>query len=140
MKLTRLEWVLGVAMSIAVVEGGLPAAFAADAQSIREDGGEGPHGRRPEGEEGDVAREEREARPRQGRVVSDGEGDMGKGAEFDAHFAKMMLVDHKKDIPEVTAARDNTKDESLKELLTVILPTLKKHQAEAEKIVDMTKK
>jgi putative membrane protein len=66
--------------------------------------------------------------------------EMGKGADFDAQFARMMLDDHKKDISELTDARDNTKDEALKEYLTAILPTLKKHQAEAEKIVDMKKK
>jgi predicted outer membrane protein len=36
----------------------------------------------------------------------------------------------------VTEARDNTADPGLRRLLTDLLPTLKKHEAAAEKIVD----
>jgi putative membrane protein len=62
--------------------------------------------------------------------------DMPMGAEFDAAFAKSMVEDHKKDIDEVTKARDNTTDEKLKKLLTDMLPTLQKHEDKAQKIVD----
>lgn len=66
--------------------------------------------------------------------------DMPMGAEFDASFAKSMVEDHKKDIDEVTKARDNTTDEKLKKLLGDMLPTLQKHEDTAQKIVDNTSK
>jgi len=66
--------------------------------------------------------------------------DMPMGAEFDASFAKSMVDDHKKDIDEVTKARDNTTDEKLKKLLGELLPTLQKHEDTAQKIVENTSK
>jgi len=66
--------------------------------------------------------------------------DMPMGAEFDAAFAKSMVDDHKKDIDEVTKARDATNDEKLKKLLGDMLPTLQKHEDTAKKIVDDTGK
>jgi len=62
--------------------------------------------------------------------------DMPMGADFDTTFAKSMVDDHKKDIDEVTKARDTTSDEKLKKLLGEILPTLQKHEDTAQKIVD----
>lgn len=66
--------------------------------------------------------------------------DMGKGADFDSKFAKDMLDDHKKDVAEVTEARDKTQDEQLKKLLTELLPTLQKHQDTAQHLVDTSGK
>jgi len=66
--------------------------------------------------------------------------DMPMGADFDASFAKSMVDDHKKDIDEVTKARDATTDEKLKKLLSDMLPTLQKHEDTAQKIVDNTGK
>ena len=62
------------------------------------------------------------------------------GAAFDDAFAKEMLIDHNKDIAEVTAARDATTDPKLKGLLTDMLPVLKKHQETAQKLVDQIAK
>jgi putative membrane protein len=61
---------------------------------------------------------------------------MMAGSSFDDKFARDMVDDHKKDIAEVTDARDNTKDDQLKKLLTDLLPTLQKHEDAAQKIVD----
>jgi putative membrane protein len=58
------------------------------------------------------------------------------GAEFDKMFAADMLEDHRKAIDEVTAARDNTKDEKLKALLVATLPVLEKHRDTAERLTD----
>jgi putative membrane protein len=58
------------------------------------------------------------------------------GPDFDGKFGQMMLDDHKKDIAEVTDAKNNTTDEQLKKLLADMLPTLQKHQELAQKIVD----
>jgi putative membrane protein len=55
---------------------------------------------------------------------------------FDAKFAQEMVDDHKRDIAEVTEARDATVDPKLKKLLTELLPTLQKHEETAQKIVD----
>jgi putative membrane protein len=65
--------------------------------------------------------------------------DMGTGAAFDAKFAQEMLDDHKKDIAEVTSARDSTTDDKLKKLLSDLLPTLEKHRDTAQKLVDAKK-
>jgi putative membrane protein len=65
-----------------------------------------------------------------------GSTEMTMGAGFDAAFAKSMLEDHKKDIAEVEAARDATKDEKLKALLVKLLPVLKKHESIARRLVD----
>jgi putative membrane protein len=70
---------------------------------------------------------------------ADSAGDMSGMASdpmFDQKFGQEMLDDHKKDIAEVTAARDNTADVKLKKLLTDLLPTLKKHEDTAQNIVD----
>jgi putative membrane protein len=58
------------------------------------------------------------------------------GTAFDDAFAKDMLADHKKDIADVTTARDATTDQKLKQLLTDILPVLNKHESIAQKLVD----
>jgi hypothetical protein len=47
-----------------------------------------------------------------------------------------MLGDHKKDIADVTDARDTTSDPKLKKLLTDLVPTLQKHEETARKIID----
>lgn len=65
---------------------------------------------------------------------------MPAGSDFDLHFAQAMLEDHIKDISEVTAARDNTPDKRLKELLSEMLPTLRKHQEKAQSLVDQFRK
>ena len=65
--------------------------------------------------------------------------DMAAGADFDAKFAQEMLDDHKKDVAEVTSARDATTDDKLKKLLTELVPTLQKHQDTAQKLVDAKK-
>jgi putative membrane protein len=62
------------------------------------------------------------------------------GTAFDDAFAKEMLDDHKKDVAELTAARDGTTDAKLKQLLTDILPVLKKHQDAAQKLVEQSSK
>ena len=62
------------------------------------------------------------------------------GSAFDRRFAGDMVDDHKKDIAEVTEARDSTKDQHLKKLLSDLLPTLQKHEDAAQKIVDTTVK
>ena len=62
------------------------------------------------------------------------------GTAFDDAFAKDMLADHKKDIAEVTAARDATLDAKLKQLLTDILPFLNKHESIAQTLVDQAAK
>jgi putative membrane protein len=61
---------------------------------------------------------------------------MASDPMFDTKFAREMVDDHKKDIAEVTEARDATADAKLKKLLTELLPTLQKHQEAAQKIVD----
>jgi putative membrane protein len=61
---------------------------------------------------------------------------MKSGATFDDRFARDMVDDHKKDIAEVTEARNNTTDDQLKQLLSDMLPTLQKHETAAQKIVD----
>jgi putative membrane protein len=61
---------------------------------------------------------------------------MPAGSSFDQKFARDMVDDHKKDIAEVTDARDNTSDPQLKQLLSDMLPTLQKHEDAAQKIVD----
>jgi putative membrane protein len=55
---------------------------------------------------------------------------------FDTKFAREMVDDHRKDIAEVTQARDATADAKLKKLLTELVPTLQKHEETAQKIVD----
>ena len=61
---------------------------------------------------------------------------MAAGSNFDDKFARDMVDDHKKDIAEVTEARDSTTDPQLKKLLSDVLPTLQKHEDTAQKIVD----
>ena len=68
--------------------------------------------------------------------AADEQMDMKAGADFDAKFARDMLDDHKKDIAEVTEARDKTDDPKLKKLLSDMLPTLQKHEETAQKILD----
>ena len=45
-----------------------------------------------------------------------------------------MVDDQKKQIAEVTEARDKTTDAKLKKLLTAVLPTLQKHESMAESL------
>jgi len=61
---------------------------------------------------------------------------MKAGASFDDKFARDMVDDHKKDVAEVSEARNNTTDDQLKQLLSDLLPTLQKHEDTAQKIVD----
>jgi putative membrane protein len=61
---------------------------------------------------------------------------MASDPMFDTKFAREMVDDHKKDIAEVTEARDATTDAKLKKLLTELVPTLQKHEETAQKIVD----
>ncbi|HET6150956.1 MAG TPA: DUF4142 domain-containing protein [Polyangia bacterium] len=70
------------------------------------------------------------------KAAADDTMKMAAGADFDAKFAREMLDDHKKDIAEVTEARDKTDDPKLKKLLSDILPTLQKHEETAQKILD----
>jgi putative membrane protein len=63
---------------------------------------------------------------------------MPAGPSFDANFGKMMLDDHTKDVADATAARDSTKDEKLRKLLTDVVPVLQKHKEIAQKIVDQS--
>ena len=58
------------------------------------------------------------------------------GTAFDDAFATDMLADHEKAVAELMAARDATTDQKLKQLLTNLLPVLKKHQDTAQKLVD----
>jgi len=63
-------------------------------------------------------------------------GTMASGPDFDKKFAQEMLDDHRKAIAALTAARDSSADPQLRKLLTDMLPTLEKHAAAAQKIVD----
>jgi putative membrane protein len=63
-------------------------------------------------------------------------GTMASGRDFDKAFAQEMLDDHRKAIAAVTEALNNTADPQLRKLLTDLLPTLQKHEAAAEKIID----
>jgi len=58
------------------------------------------------------------------------------GPDFDKKFAQAMLDDHKRDVAEMTKARDATDDAALKKLLTEVVPVLQKHLDTAQKIVD----
>jgi putative membrane protein len=82
-----------------------------------------------------LARQEKVELPAATHQMSD---DMSKltGPDFDARFAKDMLDDHKRDIDEVTKARDATDDSRLRNLLSELLPTLRKHEDIAQKLVD----
>ena len=63
-------------------------------------------------------------------------GTMATGPDFDKKFAQEMLDDHRKAIAALTAALNSTADPQLRKLLTDLLPTLEKHAAAAQKIVD----
>ncbi|HEY4395666.1 MAG TPA: DUF4142 domain-containing protein [Polyangia bacterium] len=63
-------------------------------------------------------------------------GTMASGSDFDKKFAQEMLDDHRKDLAAVTGARNATSDPQLKKLLGDMIPTLEKHEAAAEKIID----
>jgi len=67
-------------------------------------------------------------------VGSNSLADLTAGPEFDRRFARSMVDDHKKEIAEVTAARDTTTDAKLKALLAGLLPTLEKHESMAESL------
>ena len=63
-------------------------------------------------------------------------GTMASGPDFDKKFAQEMLDDHRKDLAAVSGARDRTNDPQLKKLLGDMIPTLEKHEAAAQKIID----
>jgi putative membrane protein len=63
-------------------------------------------------------------------------GTMATGPDFDKKFAQEMLDDHHKAIAALNAALNSTADPQLRKLLTDLLPTLEKHAAAAQKIVD----
>jgi putative membrane protein len=63
-------------------------------------------------------------------------GTMATGRDFDKQFAQEMLEDHRKALAELTAVRDNTTDPQLRRLLGDLLPTLERHAAAAQKLVD----
>jgi putative membrane protein len=63
-------------------------------------------------------------------------GTMATGPDFDRQFAQEMLDDHRKAIAALSAARDKTTDPQLRRLLSDLIPTLEKHAAAAEKIID----
>jgi putative membrane protein len=65
---------------------------------------------------------------------------MATDPDFDTKFAREMVDDHKKDIAEVTDARDSTTDPKLKKLLADMVPKLQKHEETAQKIVDSSSK
>jgi putative membrane protein len=67
-------------------------------------------------------------------VGSKGVADLTAGSTFDRRFARSMVDEHKKDIAELTPARDQTTDAKLKKLLTDVLPTLQKHETMAENL------
>src|SRR5450432_3918344 len=62
------------------------------------------------------------------------------GDGYDAAFVKMMRDGHERSLADVTAARDATSDPKLKRLLTDMLPTLRKHEDRAQRIVDRNNK
>jgi putative membrane protein len=55
------------------------------------------------------------------------------GAEFDRHFAKMMVEDHRKDISEFRHESKNTKD-PVGQYASQTVPTLEKHLHAAEQL------
>lgn len=63
-------------------------------------------------------------------------GTMASGPDFDRKFAQEMLDDHRKALGVLTGARDTTADPQLRKLLTDLIPTLEKHEAAAERIID----
>jgi putative membrane protein len=63
-------------------------------------------------------------------------GTMASGPDFDRKFAQEMLDDHRKALGVLTDARDTTTDPQLRRLLTDLIPTLEKHEAAAERIID----
>lgn len=62
--------------------------------------------------------------------------DIATGDQFDSHFVRMMLEDHKKTIAELTRVREASADAPLKDLIDELLPTLKEHQEAAEELMD----
>ncbi len=63
-------------------------------------------------------------------------GTMATGPDFDQKFAQEMLEDHRKNLAAVIEARDRTDDPRLKRLLDEVIPTLEKHEAAAQKLID----
>jgi putative membrane protein len=63
-------------------------------------------------------------------------GTMATGPDFDQKFAQEMLDDHRKNLAAVLEARDRTNDPQLRRLLDDVIPTLEKHEAAAQKIID----
>jgi putative membrane protein len=67
------------------------------------------------------------------------EMDLGKGAAFDAAFAREMLDDHERDLADAKAARDGTSDPKLKALLDDMIPVLEKHRDTAKRLTEQVK-
>ena len=65
-------------------------------------------------------------------VGSNSVADLTAGSTFDRRFGRSMVEDDKKEITELTAARDHTSDANLKKMLTDVLPTLQKDETMAE--------
>ena len=63
-------------------------------------------------------------------------GTMASGPDFDKKFAQEMLDDHRKDLAAVNGALNATPDPQLRKLLGDTIPTLEKHEAAAQKIID----
>ncbi len=86
-----------------------------------------------------LAKEEKADLGDMSAMKNDMKGDMEKmssSADFDAKFSQSMLDDHKKDIAAAVDAASATKDQKLKKLLDELIPTLRKHEETAQKIVD----
>jgi putative membrane protein len=61
------------------------------------------------------------------------------GGAFDRQFAQMMETGHARAIDHVRAARDQTADPSLRDLLAGLLPTLQRHREIAQDLVSATR-
>ena len=64
---------------------------------------------------------------------------VAKGRAFDKYFAQAILEESTKAIADLTEAGESTTDEDLKQLITAVLPTLEKHKATAERILERNK-
>jgi uncharacterized protein (DUF305 family) len=63
---------------------------------------------------------------------------MAGETDFDRRFAQAMLDEHDKAIASAKTAEDNTSDAKLKNLLSEIIPVLRKHRDLAQRLVDHT--
>ena len=62
-----------------------------------------------------------------------------KGSEFDQHYMKKMVEDHKEDIKAFENAAENAKNEHIRQWAQKTLPTLKQHLEIAEKTLNALK-